>query len=316
MSLITGTSSKVSLSSNFVRLNGFPFIFLSVLNDETELFFVDNKSALIRCNANNPFDYCWFLHPMHKILSVSDKKALSDNDDFQYYGDGFHLGHCGINIRKFHFSDEGEWKCGVGRSSESMREAVKTLKVEVKASYMMAMTKQIEDFTRNSIAIQCRAIPFGSLTTCHFLTPNGEAFSINEQVMESNAIDGLYYFDPNRKLADGYCTVVIKNLNKDSHAGKWTCSGRILGEYEESYDTVYVTVDGVRGASVSFLSIVITAPTLLVLMASAYGVKLWKRRQQVRSQALDEISMHTISSTGTEGTTSSEGSRTDSSHSA
>lgn len=290
---------------------------MTVLNDEAELFFVDSKSAIIQCNSNNPFDYCWFLHPIHKILSVSDKKTVSDDDDFQYYGDGFHLGQCGVKIRSFHFSDAGEWKCGLGRASESMKEAVKTMKVEVKASSMMAITKQIEDFTRNTIVIQCRAIPIGSsLVTCHFLMPNGEAFSINEQVTQSDAIDGLYYFDPNRKLADGYCTVVVKSLNKDIHAGKWTCSGRILGHHEESYETVYVTVDGIRGASISFLSIVITAPILLFLVMSALGVGMWKRRQQVRNEILDEISMHTISSTGTDATTGSDESRAVSGYSA
>lgn len=248
------------------------------------------------------------------MLSVSDRKELSDEDDFQYFGEGFHLGHCGIKIRSFHFSDGGVWKCGVGRGS--MREAVKTMKIEVKASSMMAITKQIEDFERNSAVIQCRAIPFGSLASCHFLTPAGEGFSIDEQVTASDAIDSLYYFDPNRKLADGYCTVVIKSLNKEKHAGKWTCSGRMLGTYDESYDTVYLTIDGVRGASISLLSIVITTPILLVLVLSAMGVKIWKRRRQARNEILDDISMHTMGSNSTEGTTSSDESRVASSYSA
>lgn len=289
----------------------------TVLNGETQLFFVENKSAIIQCNANNPFDFCWFLRPDHKILSVSDQKTPNDDDDFQYYGDGFHLGQCGVKIKSFPFSDAGEWKCGLGRASESMKEAVKTMKVDVREFSMMAITKKIEDFARNSIVLQCRAIPLGnSLASCHFLTPKGDAFSINEKVTQSNAIDGIYYFDPNRKLIDGFCTVVVKNLNKDLHAGKWTCSGRILGQYEESYDTIDVTVDGLRGASLSYLSIVITVPILLVLTMSMFGVRVWKRRQQVRSEHLDEISMHTISSNGTEITVGSENSRASSGYSA
>lgn len=274
------------------------------------MYFVDNNSAIIECNANNPFDYCWFQHPVGRILSVSERKDLSDDDDFQYYGEGFHLGHCGIKIKRFHFSDDGEWKCGMGRISDAIREAVKTIKIEVKASFMMAVTKQIEDFSKNSAVVQCRAIPIGSsLASCHFLTPTGEAFRINEKVTKADAIDGEYYFDPNRKLSDGYCTVVIMELKKNEHAGKWICSGRILGHDEESYDTIYVTVDGVRGASFSYLSIIITLPVILVLATATFGWKKWKQRQQVRSQALDEISMHTINSSSTETTTSSEGSR-------
>lgn len=241
---------------------------------------------------------------------MSDKKPLNDDDDVQYFGDGFKLGHCGVRIRRLHFSDAGEWMCGVGRVTKSMKEAVKTIQVQVKASSMMAITKQIEDFSRNSIVIQCRAIPLGSsLASCHFLTPTKDAFSINEMVTQADAIDGLYYFDPNRKMSDGYCTVVVKELSKEKHAGKWMCIGRILGHDDESYDSVYVTVDGLRIASFSFLSLYITLPLVVVLAGSAFGFRKWKQRQQASLEALDEISMHTINSNNTEITTSSEDSR-------
>lgn len=242
---------------------------------------------------------------------------MSDDDNYQYYGDGFIQGHCGIKIKKFHFADAGNWKCGVGRLSEAMREAVKTIKVEVKASFMMAITKQIEDFSKNSIVIQCRALPIGSsLASCHFLKPSGEAFSIDEKVTRDDAIDGNYYFDPNRRLSEGYCTVVIKELDKNEHAGKWICSGRVFGHDDESYDSVYVTVDGLRGASFSYLSLAIVLPLLAVSVLSIIVFRKFKQRQQVRNEALDEISMHTISSTSTNTTTGSEDSRAGSSHSA
>jgi len=230
---------------------------------------------------------------------VSDKVVINEEDenDVRYHGDGFHLGQCGIRIKRFHFSDAGEWRCGVGRVSESMKDAVKSFNVEVKASFMMAITKQIEDFTRNSIVLQCRAIPRGSLRSCHFLTPTGNAFSINEGVTQGDAIDGLYYFDPNRKLSDGYCTVVIKELNKDQHAGRWTCAGRILGHDEESYDTIYVTVDGLRGASFSFLTLAIVLPTLAVMALSIVGYKQFmKYKQRTNGELLDQVSMNTMQS--------------------
>lgn len=293
------------------------FLFTLVLNEDTDLYLVDNQSAVIQCNANNPFDYCWFQHPVHRILSVSDKKPSSDDDNYQYYGEGFILGHCGIKIKRLYFADAGNWKCGVGRVSELMKEAVKTIKVDVRASFMMALTKQIEDFSKNSIALQCQAIPKGSsLASCHFLTPSGEAFSISEKVTKSDAIDGNYYFDPNRKLSDGFCTVVINELDKNEHSGKWICSGRIFGQDDESYDSIYVTVDGLRGASFSYLSLVIVLPLVAILALSALGFQQYrKRRSNVRSsEASDDISMHTIGSNNTETTTSSEDSRESTSH--
>lgn len=219
------------------------------------------------------------------------------------------MAQCGLKI-KLTFDDAGKWKCGMGRASDSMKEAVKTMMIDVKENAMMAVTKQIEDFSRNSAVVQCRAIPVGSsLASCHFLTPTGEAFSLNEKTTETNAIDSVFYFDPNRKLSDGFCAVVIKRLVKSEHAGKWICSGRILGRDEDSYDTVYVTIDGLKGASFSYLSLAIVLPLIVISAAATFGFKTyrkWKERQQVRAERLDEISMHTISSTGTEATTSSE----------
>jgi hypothetical protein len=274
------------------------------------MFLVDNETAIIQCNANNPLNRCWFQHPIHRILSVSDKKVRSDDDDFQYYGKSFQMGHCGIKIKSFHFADGGDWRCGVGQS-ESMKEDVKTIKVEVKASFMMSITKQIEDFSRNSIVLQCRAIPSGGLASCHFVSPSGESFSINEKITLSNAINSNYYFDPNRKLSDGYCTVVIKEL-KAQHAGKWLCSGRLLGHEDESYDSIYVTVDGLRTASFSFLSLAITLPLVAILALSIVGARIYKKmkqRPEVRSQTLDAVSMNSVASSGSGGSNSPRDSR-------
>ena len=267
----------------------------TVINENSDIYLVDNQSAVIQCNANNPFDYCWIQNPSKKFISISDKRIPTENDEYQYHGDGFHLGQCGVKIKHFFYSDAGEWKCGVGRTLESMKEAVKPLRVEVKSSNMMAVTKQIEDFSGNSIVIQCRAIPIGSsLSSCHFLMPNGEAFSINDRVTKDDAIDGLFYFDPNRKLSDGYCTVVIKQLNRKMHAGKWICGGKIRGHQEESYDEVQVTVDSIRGASISIITLATVLPLIALMALSGFGYKKYKNWQRFR--LLDNTSLATVTS--------------------
>lgn len=210
------------------------------------------------------------------------------------------MGHCGIKIKSFYFADAGDWKCSVSGSvgEEAIKGDVKTIKVEVKASNLMSITKQIEDFTRNSIVIQCRAIPKGGLANCHFFPPVGDSFSINEKITFSNPIQDNFYFDPNRKLSDGFCTVVIKQLKRE-HAGKWICSGRLLGHDKDSFDSIYVTVDGVRGASVSVLSVAITLPLVIILTLSIVGFGIFKRlkqRQLARREALDTVSMSTVGS--------------------
>lgn len=91
-----------------------------------------NQSAVIKCRTNNPFDYCWFQNPSGQVFSVIDKKTQnSDNDDLQYNGNGFQQGQCGVKIKKFQVSHVGKWKCGVGLSSMSMKEAVKMIHVSV-----------------------------------------------------------------------------------------------------------------------------------------------------------------------------------------
>lgn len=277
------------------KLFNYKVFFSTVISDNSEIYLVDNQSAVIQCNANNAFDFCWIQHSAGKIISLSDKKKLNDEDEYQYYGDGFNLGQCGVKIKLFTHADAGEWKCGVGRVTESMKEAVEAIKVEVKSSSMMAITKRIEDFSGNSIVIQCRAIPIGtSLSSCHFLMPNGEAFSINEKVTKDEAIDGIFYYDPNRKLSDGYCTVVIAQLNKNVHAGKWICGGKILGRFEENYDEIYVIVDSLRGASLSIITLSTVLPLIAVFALLAFGYKKYRQRQQARFP--DNASVNTAAS--------------------
>lgn len=248
---------------------------------------------MIECNSNNPFDYCWIQHPTGKIISVSDKKKKDETDDFHYHGEGFHLGECVVTIKMLTYADAGEWKCGVGRSKEASKEAIKIFKVEVTDTALKAMTKQVEDVTSNSVHLTCQSIPLRTpLQSCHFLKPDGTGFSINEKTIEAEAIDGLYYFNPNRKLSDGYCTVIIKKLNS-KHTGKWICSGKLLGIDEEQYDSIYVIVDKTKYASFSFLSIVIVLPTLTILALATFGYKKYRKRQFGRSERMDQISINT-----------------------
>lgn len=231
-------------------------------------------------------------HPTGKIISVSDKKKKDETDDFHYHGEGFHLGECVVTIKMLTYADSGEWRCGVGRSKEASKEAIKIFKVEVTDTALKAMTKQVEDVTSNSVHLTCQSIPLRTpLQSCHFLKPDGTGFSINEKTIEAEAIDGLYYFNPNRKLSEGYCTVIIKKLNS-KHSGKWICSGKLLGIDEEQYDSIYVIVDKTRYASFSFLSIVIVLPTLTILALATFGYKKYRQRQFGRSERMDQMSIN------------------------
>ncbi|CAO1390109.1 unnamed protein product [Diamesa tonsa] len=269
---------------------------LKIINTDDTIYVVNESTAVIECNSNNPFDYCWIQHPTGKIISVSDKKKKDETDDFHYHGEGFHLGECVVTIKMLTYADAGDWKCGVGRSKEGSKEAIKMFKVEVVDTALKAMTKQVEDVTSNAVHLTCQSIPLRTpLQSCHFLKPDGTGFSINEKTTEAEAIDGLYYFNPNRKLSDGFCTVIIKKLNP-KHTGKWICSGKLLGIDEEHYDSIYVIVDKTRYASISFLSIVIVLPTLTFIALVMFGYKKYRQRQQGQSERMDRVSMNSVAS--------------------
>lgn len=59
-----------------------------------------------------------------------------------------------------------------------------------------------------------------------------------------SALEGNYYFNPNRRQQMGYCSIVVRQANKAEHHGTWTCAGRLIGRDEESGDEFDVNVVG------------------------------------------------------------------------
>lgn len=51
-----------------------------------------------------------------------------------------------------------------------------------------------------------------------------------------------YYFNPNRHMTSGYCSIIIKQVDRSHHQGQWMCATRIVGADEESSDEFRVTV--------------------------------------------------------------------------
>lgn len=62
-----------------------------------------------------------------------------------------------------------------------------------------------------------------------------------------------YYFNPNRQMRSGYCSVIIKNVER-SHFGQWTCAARLIGRDSESSDEFRVNVLDADGVSVAAIS--------------------------------------------------------------
>lgn len=83
-----------------------------------------------------------------------------------------------------------------------------------------------------------------------------------------------YYFNPNREMKSGYCSLIIMNVER-SHLGLWTCAARLAGGDSEGSDEFNVNVldaDGVSVAAVSGISFMISfgLGVIAVLLYVAY----------------------------------------------
>lgn len=57
-----------------------------------------------------------------------------------------------------------------------------------------------------------------------------------------SALGGLYLFTPDRRMSNGFCSVTINRATPLLHTGNWTCAGRLVGRFEESFDVILVNV--------------------------------------------------------------------------
>lgn len=83
-----------------------------------------------------------------------------------------------------------------------------------------------------------------------------------------------YYFNPNREMKSGFCSLIIKNVER-SHLGQWTCAARLTGRDSESYDEFRVNVldaDGVSVAAISGIALGISfgVGVMVVILYIAY----------------------------------------------
>lgn len=84
---------------------------------------------------------------------------------------------------------------------------------------------------------------FGTITGCRTTTgANNKLKQLTLHFIYS-ALEGVY-FNPNRRLIDGHCSIIVASAQLQSHAGQWTCAGRLIGRNAESSDDFTVNVIG------------------------------------------------------------------------
>lgn len=116
-----------------------------------------------------------------------------------------------------------------------------------------------------------------------------------------------YYFNPNRKMKSGFCSLIIKNVER-SHLGQWTCAARLTGRDSESYDEFRVNVldaDGVSVAGIGGIAVGISfgVGVMAVLLWVAYSnllTRSTRRRTTLTAvsyiSSMDHVSIHSNNS--------------------
>lgn len=51
-----------------------------------------------------------------------------------------------------------------------------------------------------------------------------------------------YYFNPNRQLRSGYCSMIVQKIDQNMHQGQWLCAAHLTGDDHESLDQFRVNV--------------------------------------------------------------------------
>lgn len=87
---------------------------------------------------------------------------------------------------------------------------------------------------------------------------------------------GNYYFNPNRKMKHGHCSLMVKKAALE-HSGQWTCAGRLVGRNEEYFDDFRVHVFD-NGLSVAAVGGMVGAALFIFGAIVVVGFFTYRRR--------------------------------------
>lgn len=216
-----------------------------------------NTSSTLYCHTNLPIGYCWFRRPNGEILSVSEEELppmydektgeQKESKNYWYNGLGFGLGDCQITLNETFLkpTDVGNWRCSVGQLGKTGYETYHTFNVEVRETdpMIVAETGKIDVDVNRPFQIECRTLlPHTPIESCHFVTPVGSGFSINEEITAQNSF-GNFHFNPNRKMKSGYCSLMVTRARKE-YSGTWYCFAKSTIWQREGSDKIQVVVRG------------------------------------------------------------------------
>lgn len=109
---------------------------------------------------------------------------------------------------------------------------------------------------------------------------------------------GNYFLNPNKKMAGGYCSMIIKSIDRNIHQGKWLCAARLVGRDQENIDeftvAIYEEKDvntnvGTAGITGMVLGLTFVAGAIIFVTYRKY-YQSYSLRQQPRNTIISYIS--------------------------
>ncbi|XP_052873759.1 uncharacterized protein LOC128279077 [Anopheles cruzii] len=244
--------------------------------------------ATLQCNVNKPIDYCWFRGPHGQFYSLSESLTPTENTGHWYSGISLAMGDCGIALEAITDGEHaGLWRCYAGNGRVSAVEVSASFMLRISASQLIGVADRVEIRDGFPAMLGCDSIPKGTpLQHCRFVTPTGDAFSLNENVTHDRPILERFYSNPNHDLAKGSCSLVIATVRPED-AGRWICAGKIHGHATEHTASVELVtnVGGEERATLSAASISGMVIGSIAIVLGAFVVGCWHYRKRLHRDA-------------------------------
>lgn len=100
-----------------------------------------------------------------------------------------------------------------------------------------------------------------------------------------------YYFNPNRQMKSGYCSIIVKEVDH-THQGQWMCASRLTGSDKESSDEFRVTVYEPNHATASITGMIFAVVFVIggIIFISYRGYRQkYNLRRNTRQTAVSYI---------------------------
>uniref|UniRef100_A0A182JVK3 Ig-like domain-containing protein n=1 Tax=Anopheles christyi TaxID=43041 RepID=A0A182JVK3_9DIPT len=286
---------------------------LAIIGRDETVIAQNGTTTSLHCNANKPIDYCWFRGPHGQFYSLSESLTPDRQDASHHYywysGIALSMGECGITFANLMEGEHtGQWHCYVGNGHVSALEVSATFQVRISPSQIISPAgDRVEAQLDFPALLGCDSIPRGTpLQYCRFVTPAGEAFSLNENVTTERPVLERFYSNPNHNLAKGSCSLVIASVRLEDF-GEWICAGKIEGHpVEHIYGIVVHNRDEDKqpegnadptGETLSAASISGMVIGAVAVVGGAVGLGYWQFRKRLHRQTVaanEEIQMRTL----------------------